>query len=117
MFTPYPVPLLMIAKPVPLRTILDAVILKHPVMLESVENVIFAARFKLALTVPHVVEVASLVIQMVAGAREPEDGFGCSSEMVGELPAWAAAGLVIFSSDGVAGGSVPVAKSALEEEL
>ena len=42
----------MIAKPVPLMIILEAVTFKQAFISESVEKVIFAAMFKLALTVP-----------------------------------------------------------------
>ena len=79
--------------------ILEAVTFKQAFISESVEKVIFAAMFKLALTVPQVVEVASAVMPMVAGAREPDDDFGCSSETAVVLPTWAAAGLAVFSSE------------------
>src|SRR3989338_11532444 len=54
---------------------------------------------------------------MVGGTREPEDGLGCSLETVGALPAWAAVSWIISSSDGVAGGSVPVSELTGGEEL
>jgi len=54
---------------------------------------------------------------MVAGAREPDDDFSCSSETVGELSPWAAAGLAVFSSEGFLEDSVTVSESTLGEGL
>ena len=54
---------------------------------------------------------------MVAGAREPDDDFSCSSETVGELSPWAAAGLAVFSSERFLEDSVTVSESTLGEGL